>query len=58
MPISEKIIKEIDETDAEDKLKDLMKDILRLEDDGAKRWTRQYEAKIKDYLGFEEEGES
>lgn len=50
--------KEIDETDAEDKLKDLMKDILRLEDDGAKRWTRQYEAKIKDYLGFEEEGEN
>lgn len=32
--------------------------ILRLEDDGAKRWTRQYEAKIKDYLGFEEEGEN
>ena len=28
MPISEKNIKEIDETDAEDKLKDLMKDIL------------------------------
>jgi len=58
MPISEKIIKEINETDAEDKLKALMKDILQLEDDGAKRWTKQYEAKIKDYLGIEEEGEN
>lgn len=58
MPISEKIIKEIDEIDAEEKLKGLMKDILLLEDDGAKRWTKQYEAKIKEYLGIEEEGEN
>lgn len=58
MPISEKIIKEIDETDAEDKLKDLMKDILFLEDNGAKRWTKQYETKINDYFGFDEEGEN
>ena len=53
MPISEKIIREIDETD---KLKELMKDILLLEDNGAKRWTKQYEARIKGYLGIEEEG--
>lgn len=58
MPISEKIIKEIDEIDAEEKLKDLMKEILLLEDDGAKRWTKQYEAKIKGYLGIEEEDEN
>lgn len=56
MPISEKIIREIDETDADDKLKELMKDILLLEDNGAKRWTKQYEARIKGYLGIEEEG--
>lgn len=58
MPISEKIIKEIEETDAEDKLKDLMKDILLLEDDGAKRWTKQYEARIADYLEIKEEGDN
>ena len=55
MPISEKIIREIDETDAEQKMKNLMKEILLLEDDGAKRWTKQYESKIKAYLGLEEE---
>ena len=55
MPISEKIIKEIDEVDVEEKLKDLMKDLLLLEDDGAKRWTKQYEEKIKNYLGLPEE---
>lgn len=55
MPISEKIIKEIDGADVEEKMKDLMKDILLLEDDGAKRWTKQYETKIKNYLGILEE---
>ena len=55
MPISEKILREIDETDAEEKLKDLMKELLQLEDDGAKRWTKQYETKIKEYLGTDEE---
>lgn len=58
MPISEKIIKEIEDIDADDKLKDLMKGLLQLEDDGAKRWTKQYEAQIKEYLGVEEEEEN
>lgn len=58
MPISEKILKEIEGIDDDVKLKDLMKDLLLLEDDGAKRWTKQYEARIKTYLGIEEEGEN
>ena len=58
MPISGKIINEIENTDAEESLKDLMKDLLTLEDDGAKRWTKQYECKIKKYLGIEEEDEN
>lgn len=55
MPISEKIIKEIEALDEEEKVKELMKELLQLEDDGAKRWNKQYESKIKDYLGVREE---
>ena len=55
MPISEKITKEINEIETDEKLKELLKSILQLEDDGAKRWTKQYEAKINDYLGVEGE---
>lgn len=55
MPISEKIIREIDQINADEKLKVLMKDLLLLEDDGAKRWSKQYEEKIDKYLKVNEE---
>lgn len=59
MPISEKIIKEIEVLDEEEKVKELMRDILQLEDDGAKRWNKQYENKINDYLRVcEEDGKN
>ncbi len=58
MPISEKIISEIDAIDADEKLKELMKDILSLEDDGARRWTKQYESKINEYLEIKGEEEN
>lgn len=55
MPISEKIIKEIDDINANEELKTLMKDLLLLEDDGARRWSKQYEEKIDAYLKVNEE---
>lgn len=55
MPISEKILHEINELETEDQMKNLMKDILKLEDDGVKRWNVQYESKINDYLGVTED---
>lgn len=55
MPISEKILHEINELATEDQMKNLMKDILKLEDDGVKRWNVQYESKINDYLGVTED---
>lgn len=58
MPISEKIIKEIEELAEDEKVKDLMKELLQLEDDGAKRWNKQYESRINDYLGVHEEDEN
>lgn len=51
MPISQKILNEIDNLKTEEKMKNLMKSILQLEDDGVKRWNVQYESKIKEYLG-------
>ncbi len=51
MPISQKILNEIDNLKIEEKMKNLMKSILQLEDDGVKRWNIQYESKIKEYLG-------
>lgn len=51
MPISQKILNEIDNLKTEEKMKNLMKSILQLEDDGVKRWYVQYESRIKEYLG-------
>jgi len=58
MPISEKIIKEICALDEEERVKKLMTELLQLEDDGAKRWNKQYENKINNYLGVREEDEN
>lgn len=55
MPISEKILKEIDNTNVDENMKVLMKELLLLEDDGAKRWSKQYEEKIDEYLKSDEE---
>jgi hypothetical protein len=55
MPISEKILKEIDHTNVDENMKVLMKELLQLEDDGAKRWSKQYEEKIEEYLKKDEE---
>ncbi len=55
MPISEKILKEIDHTNVDENMKVLMKELLQLEDDGAKRWSKQYEEKIEEYRKKDEE---
>ena len=55
MPISENILKEIDNTDADNRLKELMKNLLILEDDGARRWKNQYEEMVKDHLELSKE---
>lgn len=59
MPISEKIISEIEKLNVAEEFQSLMKEILSLEDDGVKRWKVQYESKLKAYLeenGKEEMG--
>lgn len=55
MPISEKIKKEIDGLNEDEQFKNLMLDILKLEDDGAKRWKNEYKKNINSYLGLENE---
>lgn len=57
MPISEKIIREINQLKTSNEMKELMKDILQLEDDGVKRWNKEYEAKINEYLEHTSEEE-
>ena len=55
MPISEKIIDEINKLNVENDMKKLMEEILQLEDDGVKRWNKEYQAKITDYIKWKEQ---
>jgi len=50
MPISEKIIKRVNDANATGKEKDLMLEILKVEDKGVFRYSADYERIIKDYI--------
>ena len=50
MPISEKIIKRVIDANATVKEKDLMLEILKVEDKGVFRYSADYEKIIKDYI--------
>lgn len=50
MPISEKIVEEINRLDATDAEKQLMLDILDIEDMGTYHYINLYEGKISEYI--------
>ncbi len=50
MPISEKIIKQVNGANATAKEKELMLEILKVEDKGVFRYSADYEKIIKDYI--------
>mgnify|MGYP000947003577 CR=1 FL=1 len=50
MPISEKIINRVNDTNATAKEKELMLEILKVEDKGVFRYSADYEKIIKDYI--------
>ncbi len=50
MPISEKILNQVNECDAKEEEKELMRQILQIEDKGSFRYQSDYEAIIKKYL--------
>lgn len=50
MPISEKILNELNNLDISDSKKQLMRDILDREDSGTFQYTAAYENLIKEYL--------
>lgn len=58
MPISQKIIVEIDKLDTDEQMKRFMKYLLQLEDDGVRRWNVEYENELKKYIKERQEGES
>lgn len=50
MPISEKIIKRVKDANVTAKEKELMLEILKVEDKGVFRYNADYEKIIKDYI--------
>ena len=58
MPISQKITSEINKLDIDVRIKDLMKGLLQLEENGVRRWNVEYETKIKKYISEREEDEN
>lgn len=56
MPISEKIVEEINRLDATEAEKQLMLEILEVEDLGIYQYTNAYEQKIREYV--KKEGDS
>lgn len=50
MPISEKIIKEISELNVPDDEKQLMINLLNIEDEGVYQYVSPYEKQIKQYI--------
>ena len=55
MPISEKILKQVETAKASEDEKKLMLAILQIEDKGSFRYTDDYEKIIKDYVNDHEE---
>ena len=56
MPISKKILAEIDKLDATEKEKLLLTTILELEDGGLRNYTQPYEREISKYIENEQTG--
>ena len=56
MPISEKIISEIEKLDATPQEKKLLKTILELEDGGLRNYTGPYEKEINSFIGEDRDG--
>ena len=54
MPISKKIILEIEKLDAAEKEKELLQRILELEDGGLRNYTSPYEKEINSFIESEE----
>lgn len=54
MPISEKILKEVENTKATSEEKALMLEVLQVEDKGSFRYQAEYEAIIKKYIAKQE----
>ena len=57
MPISKKIISEIEKLKATKKEKDLLRTILELEDGGLRNYTKPYEREINFYIDSMKKGE-
>lgn len=56
MPISKKIISEIEKLKASDEEKRLLKTILEREDGGIRNYTKPYELEINAYLDNKKDG--
>lgn len=50
MPISEKILKQVEHSKANEDEKNLMLELLRIEDKGSFRYSEEYERLIKTYI--------
>jgi hypothetical protein len=55
MPISEKIMKQVDDAKVTPDERLLMKDILQIEDKGLFRYNADYEKVIKDFIAAHED---
>lgn len=58
MPISEKIIKRINDANALDMEKEVMLEILKVEDKGVFRYSADYDKIIKEYISTQETKEA
>ncbi len=56
MPISKKIVKEIEKLDASEKEKKLLQTILELEDGGLRNYTVPYEREINNFINETKDG--
>lgn len=57
MPISEKILKEVEQAKATNEEKELMLEVLQVEDKGSFRYQAEYEAIIKKYIAAYKEAD-
>lgn len=56
MPISKKIVKEIEKLEATDQEKKLLQTILELEDGGLRNYTVPYEREINNFINETKDG--